>query len=111
MRKGDEKPVIEKPVDNDAWSRFHEAIDMLETWNELWSRGERIDPTANREKAAKAVVLVLIGSHGSELAVDPLPRIKRTWSTEQEGLWTDWVSLSKDVSDVMASLPEIENEA
>ena len=103
MRKSDEKLVI-----NDPWSRFHAAFDMLETRSEFFRHAERTDPKPTREQVAKAVVLILIGAHGTELAVDPFPRIKRTWSTEQEGLWTDWVSLSKDVSDVMASLPEIE---
>ena len=91
MSKSDEKSVI-----NDGRCRFHEVFEMK---GGCFRHVTRNEPT--KKQVAKEMILTIIGSYGTGLSIDPLPCVKRTWSTEHEGLWMDWVSLSKDVSDVM----------
>lgn len=41
---------------------------------------------------------------GFGAAFDPLPRMRRTWLSEGEGLWADWTGLGCDLRSAMTQV-------
>ena len=60
---------------------------------------EAIVRMLQRHKPERNACLIGFGS-----AFDPLPRTRKTWLSEKEGLWADWTELGCDLRSAMTQV-------